>query len=213
MRADVSRISRAVRGRLAAEPALAACALGLLLLSPGATWSRTAHTAAHFLFAPLERRFSAASLDDPHAFTGVIALGGGSERIREACRLAQRLPHLRVFVSGAGDETAVRAMLGMELASCRLMLEDDSRNTHANARLSKSSLAPAPDQRWLLVTSAAHMPRAIGAFRKAGFPVEPWPVYDTAPGAASMLTVARHEWLGLLAYWLTGRSSELFPRP
>lgn len=213
MRADISRFSIAVRSGLACEPSLAAYVLGIVLLTAGAIWSRTAHNAAHFVFAPLESRFRPASLEDPRAITGVIALGGGIERIREACRLAQGLPHLRVFVSGAGDEISVRAVLGAELASCRLTLEDYSRNTHANARFSRSALAPAPGQRWLLVTSAAHMPRAIGAFRKAGFPVEPWPVYDTAPGAASMWTTARHEWLGLLAYWLAGRSSELFPRP
>ena len=121
--------------------------------------------------------------------------------------------HLKVFVSGAGDEQTIRSMLGLDLAACRVIFEDESRNTHGNAVFSKFALAPEPGQRWLLVTSAAHMPRAIGAFRKAGFPVEPWPVHDTVPSTHSLLAVARHEWLGLLAYWVAGRTSELFPGP
>jgi uncharacterized SAM-binding protein YcdF (DUF218 family) len=85
---------------------------------------------------------------------------------------------------------------------------------------------PQPGQRWLLVTSANHMPRAMGAFRKAGFTVEPWPVdyrtadkYDRylmfeAPSEGlRRLELAVHEWIGLIAYRLMGRSDELFPRP
>jgi hypothetical protein len=70
------------------------------------------------------------------------------------------------------------------------------------------------------------MPRAIGAFRAVSFPVEAYPVdwrtrgsEDAAlpfaifsAGLARMDTAA-HEWLGLLAYRLTGRSSALFPGP
>ncbi len=106
------------------------------------------------------------------------------------------------------------------------MLEDQSRDTWENAVFTKALVKPKPGQRWLLVTSAWHMPRAMGVFRKAGFPVEPWPVdYRTAgrrtPGACS----ARRPtgcggWRspstngsGLLAYWLRGRSAELFPGP
>lgn len=212
MPVDVSGISRRVRGRLSKEPSIAAGVLGLLVLTAGVIWTHTTPKAARLLLSPLEMRFQPTPLDDPLAFTGVIALGGGNARVREACRLGRLHPHLRVFVSGAGDEAIVRGLLGPELADCRLALENDSRNTHGNARLSKSALAPRPGERWLLVTSATHMPRAIGTFRKAGFPVEPWPVYDT-PLSEETILIARHEWLGLLAYWLSGRSTELFPRP
>ena len=80
-------------------------------------------------------------------------------------------------------------------------------------------------ERWLLVTSAQHMPRAVGCFRRVGFPVEAYPVdWHTFPrwqprfslqfGAGLALTDAVvHEWEGLLAYWLTGRTSALFPAP
>jgi uncharacterized SAM-binding protein YcdF (DUF218 family) len=62
-----------------------------------------------------------------------------------------------------------------------------------------------------LVTGASHMPRAIGSFRKAGFVVEPWPVYDLTVSGRPTMDVARHEWLGLFAYWAVGRTSALLP--
>ena len=70
------------------------------------------------------------------------------------------------------------------------------------------------------------MPRAIGAFRQAGFDVEPWPVDYRTRGRADLsrpfdkvseglrrVDVATREWVGLLAYWLAGRSDALFPAP
>ena len=78
----------------------------------------------------------------------------------------------------------------------------------------------------LLVTSAMHMPRSVGAFRKAGFAVEAWPVdWRTLPdqnllrlsrnllGGVGALNGVAHEIIGLTVYWATGRSSELFPGP
>ena len=83
-----------------------------------------------------------------------------------------------------------------------------------------------PGKRWLLITSAYHMPRAMGAFRQAGFDVEPWPVDYRTRGTADLtrpfdkvseglrrVDVATREWVGLLAYWVTGRSDALFPGP
>jgi hypothetical protein len=70
------------------------------------------------------------------------------------------------------------------------------------------------------------MPRAMGAFRRAGFKVEPWPVdyrtrgradltrpFDTVSEGLRRVDVAAREWVGLLAYRLSGRSSALFPAP
>jgi hypothetical protein len=66
----------------------------------------------------------------------------------------------------------------------------------------------------------------MGVFRKAGFAVEPWPVDYRTRGAADLtrpfdkvseglrrVDVAAREWVGLLAYWLRGRSDALFPAP
>jgi uncharacterized SAM-binding protein YcdF (DUF218 family) len=86
--------------------------------------------------------------------------------------------------------------------------------------------APKPGERWLLVTSAYHMPRSVGLFRKAGFDVEPYPVGWRAGGRDALLIfstlavdglertdLAVREWMGLAAYRLTGKIDRLLPGP
>jgi uncharacterized SAM-binding protein YcdF (DUF218 family) len=106
------------------------------------------------------------------------------------------------------------------------VLESSSRTTDENARFTRKLVSPKPGERWLLVTSAYHMPRSVGVFRKAGFDVEPYPVdwrtrgwidtsmpFDRLSGGLACADTAVHEWVGLLAYWMAGRSDALFPGP
>ena len=70
------------------------------------------------------------------------------------------------------------------------------------------------------------MPRSVGVFRAAGFAVEAFPVDYRTRGAIDLLRpfstlgdglrrtdTAMREWVGLLVYWLTGRTTELLPAP
>src|SRR3984893_15032575 len=152
------------------------------------------------LIIPLENRFPPW---DPTrgATAGIIVLGGAidglgpgdevllneaAERLTVPPELARRYPNARILFSGGsgallddGESEAKFALCLLEslgVSRGRIILEDHSRNTVENAVYSKAILQPKPDERWLLVTSAYHMPRAIGVFRKAGFPVEPYPV-------------------------------------
>ena len=120
-------------------------------------------------------------------------------------------------------DVAADILLSLGVAKERLTLERESRNTYENAVFSKAMVAPKPGERWLLVTSAFHMPRSVGLFRKAGFPVEPYPV-DWRVGrvldvdGVSLLGLRRadiavREWVGLVAYRLRGRIDDLFPAP
>ena len=108
----------------------------------------------------------------------------------------------------------------------RLTMERRSRNTQENAEFSKLIAAPKSGERWLLVTSAYHMPRSVGLFRKAGFAVEPYPVDWRVGKAADLLTfsavavdglertdIAMREWIGLAAYHLAGKTDAWFPGP
>jgi len=108
----------------------------------------------------------------------------------------------------------------------RIVLENDSRTTEENASLTMRLVAPKPGERWLLVTSAWHMPRSIGVFRKAGFDVEAYPVdwrtrgwidasetFDTVSAGLARADIAMHEWVGLVSYRLAGRTGELLPGP
>jgi uncharacterized SAM-binding protein YcdF (DUF218 family) len=167
---------------------------------------------------------------------GTISVGGEVERLIEGAALARRHPAARLVFTGGNPslfhddppESFFAAKLFEQLGvpASRLVLEDKSRNTVENAVFTRQLVDPKPGERWILVTSAMHMPRAVGVFRKADFAVEPYPVdWHTLPGASlffmprdllngvGALDAVSHELVGLLVYWITGRSSELFPRP
>jgi uncharacterized SAM-binding protein YcdF (DUF218 family) len=206
----------------------------------------------NLLLLPLEERFP--PWNPAHgAPDGIIVLGGSidpdlsrergtpalnetAERLTEAVALARRYPAARVaftggngsLVFGEGSEAdfALALFADLGVPRERVLLEGRSRNTVENARFTKALVKPAPGERWLLVTSAYHMPRAIGAFRAAGFPVEAYPVdWRTRAGIAVALPfisvadglkrtdTALREWIGLIAYRLSGRTSALFPGP
>jgi len=167
---------------------------------------------------------------------GTIAFYDGAARFVVTLELARRYPNARIVISGGSNSliyddgpeagVAVSEFEALGVSHDRISAEEQSRNTVENAVFSRLIANPQPGQRWLLVTSAFHMPRAIGTFRAAGFPVEAYPVdYRTrgpidAARPFSIMNVglgltdtAVHEWIGLLSYWLTGKTSELFPAP
>ncbi len=167
-------------------------------------------------------------------------LNEAGERLLEGAILANRFPDAKIAFSG-GDagilyksdseaEGAAALLTQLGVARDRLILESDARDTYENAVFLKKELAAKgeldPSKRWLLITSAYHMPRSMGAFRQADFTVEPWPVdYRTRGGADLMrpfdkvseglrrVDTAAREWVGLVAYWATGRTDALFPGP
>jgi uncharacterized SAM-binding protein YcdF (DUF218 family) len=173
---------------------------------------------------------------DVSAARDEVALNEAAERLTVAVELARRYPAARIVFSGGSgaliyDEGAeasfaLRMLEDLGIPRARILLEDRSRNTVENVIFSKALVQPKPGERWLLVTSAHHLPRAIGVFRKMGFPVEPYPVDWRTRGAPDALRpfatlgdglrrsdTAVREWVGLAVYWLTGRSSALFPGP
>jgi len=64
----------------------------------------------------------------------------------------------------------------MNVPADAMWLEDRSRNTYENALFSRQILDPRGIDRIILVTSAMHMPRAVGLFEHLGFEVIPAPV-------------------------------------
>lgn len=203
------------------------------------------------LLLPLENRFPQPVLRE--APTGLVVLGGmtdeaitkardavmltdAAERLTEAVALSLRYPSMRlVFTGGTGRpggdavteaDSARRFWLEMGVPAARMTFEDRSRNTWENGVFTKALVDPKPGEQWLLVTSASHMPRSVGIFRKVGFPIVPYPVdYHTAGNggdfkglrnaadAFNLLAIASHEWIGLVGYYLSGKTSALFPAP
>jgi uncharacterized SAM-binding protein YcdF (DUF218 family) len=205
------------------------------------------------LVLSLEERFAPPKVSREDGYAGLIILGGfedgwvtagrpglavneAAERLTEGVRLARRLPDAKVVYTGgvanllfAGAEAAEPVgeyLSDVSIGRQRTVLEAKSRNTHENATFTRAVLDPAPGSRWLLVTSAYHMPRAMGVFRAAGFNVTAYPVdfrtrgwgdalrpFDSIPAGLARLDLAAKEWIGLLAYRFTGRIDTLFPAP
>jgi uncharacterized SAM-binding protein YcdF (DUF218 family) len=222
--------------------------LGAFLVLVLCTWT----SLGALMIRPLENRFPRPD-PAPQAVAGIIVLGGGLEgainlarggyemnsggdRFVETAVLARRYPEARVVVSGGqgtvvlegeGDaDTAPRLLTALGVAPERLVLENRSRNTDENARFTREMVEPKPGETWLLVTSAFHMPRSVALFRKAGFPVVPWPTdyrttgregvgffRDNAGDALSNVMISIREWVGLFAYRLSGRTDELLASP
>lgn len=205
-----------------------------------------------FLAVPLEARFPPPPADMP-APDGIVVLGGSVdeflsadldrpilseavERLTAPVALKRKYPNARlVFTGGSGAlrearwseaDTVKRFWQDMGIDGPDVIYEGASRNTYENAVFTRDIVQPKPGARWLLVTSALHMPRSMGIFRKAGFDVVAFPVdFRTnmrmpslmpprfAPKAIALVDFAAHEWVGLLAYWMTGKTNALFPAP
>ncbi|WP_029586214.1 YdcF family protein [Bradyrhizobium sp. URHD0069] len=207
----------------------------------------------NLLLSPLESRFPSwdaargapdgivilgGSIDpDLSAVHHVTVFHGSVDRIIAGAALAHRYPKARIVFSGgsanlvADDaakeaDYAITVFEALGVSKARLIMERLSRNTQENAEFSKAIAAPKSGERWLLVTSAYHMPRSVGLFRKAGFAVEPYPVDWRTGRGADLLTFANlavdglertdaavREWMGLAAYRASGKIDELLPAP
>lgn len=236
-----TRWARAGR-RIAAAAGAMLLVAGLSPLGQALTW-------------PLEDRFPPADLDHGAPVVGIVVLGGAfdthvgrargvatlneaGERMTETIVLARRFPNARVVFSGGGGATrliyagqsesvdAETLLIAMGLDRKRLLLEDRSRDTYENALYTHALVRPQAGERWLLITSALHMPRAMGCFRQVGFDPAPWPVdyrtrgprdwlrfFDRPSEGWRRIDVVAREWIGLVVYWVAGRISSPFPAP
>lgn len=206
----------------------------------------------NMLLTPLEQRFPAGRYPPDGAIEGIIVLGGSYDTVSHSylstivlqedtepmavmVDLARRYPRAKIIFSGGTDpsypgpsEASIvkNYFISFGIDPARIVVEGRSQTTEENAQFSSQLLHPSPRSRWLLVTSAYHMPRSVGAFRHAGFNVYPFPVGARTHGWKDMwrpsstatdnfrrLDVALHEWLGLFDYKLKGFSDGWYPAP
>jgi uncharacterized SAM-binding protein YcdF (DUF218 family) len=167
---------------------------------------------------------------------GAAVVSAAADRIIAAAALAHRYPNTRVLYSGGSAsllsndareaDYAAELFESLGISKARLLMERQSRNTLENAEFSKALVAPKHGECWLLVTSAFHMPRSVGLFRKAGFEVKPYPVdwriggrndrfalSSVAVDGLARTDLAVREWMGLIAYRATGKTGDLLPGP
>jgi len=199
----------------------------------------------------LENRFPVPSpLGDN--VTGIVVLGGSvnvdimrargqptlnhnGDRLVQFVTLARQYPEARLVFAGGGsspgetDEAAfsMRVLADLGLDPRRVQIENRSTSTRENAVFAYEMVRPKPDESWLLVTSAAHMPRAVGAFRVAGWHVVPYPTgFATSPNRPKVFSLGwkpfeallhtrpyLYEFIALAVYRWRGWTSELLPAP
>lgn len=157
---------------------------------------------------------------------GQVLFNGAGERLTTGTRLLRQYPHFVVVHSGFSGRWDNSGMTESEMARLffteqgadlsRVIFEDRARDTYENALYTRHLPGVDVSRRWLLVTSALHMPRSMAVFEKLGWNVEPMPVdyrtgrtlqlldYSIIAGALDWQT-AIHELVGFAAYWATGR--------
>lgn len=172
---------------------------------------------------PLEQRFARPDL--PNSIDGVLVLGGGAdnpERFLAVAGLARSFPNARIVFSDIDANAGRTGFRQIGIDPSRTVIENRARNTWENISFAYALLKPRKSEKWVLVTSAYHIPRAMGVADKLGWDLIAWPVGSHGgPATLSLqftsnlekLEIAGHEWVGLLAYWVTGKSDRLFPRP
>jgi uncharacterized SAM-binding protein YcdF (DUF218 family) len=160
---------------------------------------------------------------------GQPALNGAAERMTAFLALARRYPQARlVFAGGSGDalhpETREEPTVRMFLEQQGFDANRVQRTTYENVVNAKALIRPGPEETWLLVQTAADIPARSACstskdgrlrryhaittrYRRNGLPD------SSATEAFEELDHALHEWIGLVVYYITGKTDRLFPAP
>jgi len=152
------------------------------------------------------------------------------ERITESAKIIKKFPNAKIIYSG-GNGTFSKPELGSdEVANIfykqlgvntdRIIFENKSRNTYENFIFSKKFI-DTDEEKWLLITSAYHMKRAMSVAKKLNLNLIPYPVdftlqkdfkwkfwYHKINFLYNMnnFQLASHEYIGLIVYYLTKKS-------
>ncbi|HDZ16060.1 MAG TPA: YdcF family protein [Methylophaga aminisulfidivorans] len=222
----------------------------IMLLMTVMSFSVMAYPVSDYLMYPLEKRFNAPEVL-PENISGIILLGGaeqlslsadwgtaqvgeGADRILTTAALARHYDDAPILVSGGSNliqqqgldnsaEVITTLLQQAGVSANRLILDTKARNTYENFVYLKPKL-PNLVGKYILVTSAFHMPRAVGIANKQHINVIAYPVdyrshqtknrywdFD-ALAHLNVLETAVHEWLGLTVYFLTGKTASWFPK-
>ena len=163
---------------------------------------------------------------------GEPTLLGDFGSLLEAARIAKLHPEAIILFSGYGtdprpmvSEAAIARQIleRMGVTPDRIRVEDRSRDTWQNLVYSKALVSPQAGESWILVGAAFHIPRSVAIARHLGWDLiaDPTSYLSVPPGSnlpqvdlvrkTDHLGLALHEWIGLLAYRLEGRTGTLFP--
>ena len=166
-------------------------------------------------------------------YWGQVETGGAIERELTFLHLAKKYPEAKLIYTGGSSslvhhefkeaDEAEKFFEYLDFDTSRIMFDRDARNTYENARLTIDKFNPEMKLPWVLITSAYHMPRSMGTFCALGWKVIPYPVDHRTQnnsltsvefnltGHMLDINLAIHEWLGLYVYYLTGKTTTIFP--
>lgn len=221
----ITTLAEAARGDARPRPAgpsgqllfafgvVAAVVALVMALEPAGARITASNAIGKALLIPLLGRFPHDAAITPANYAGIIVLGGSWRRTRYAAHIAARFPHLAIVVSGETDRRALAEFTKASVDPAWICFERRARNTWENGLYTRRLLGDQHGRRWLLVTSDFHAPRAVGVFRRLGIDATPMPVEELQLGSQRWLHHALHEWLGLLSYWVEGRTTALLPSP
>ena len=207
-------------------------------------WSASLPVTAGALCTSLEQRIQPVAIQDVPQRDVIVVLGGilgqalpprtepdlsdAADRILTAARLYRAGKAAKILVAAGNlpwsaaispEAVLIRdLLLEWGVPDHAVILESCSRNSYENAVNSLMLLEKLGLNRVLLVTSAAHMPRAAAVFRKAGVDVYPVPtdyqvvvsaqktIFDFLPSvdALQLSTMVIRERLGMVVYRLRG---------
>ena len=162
-----------------------------------------------------------------------VEVGNAAERNLSFLTLARQYPKAKlVFTGGTGSlinqeykaaDVAKNLFEQQDFDTKRILFERESRNTYENVIYSKKIVKPQKNENWILITTSWHMPRSVGIFCKSEWSVIPYPVdhqtnkdnlfridFDLLNNLYTLKTAIK-EWLGLFAYYLTGKTTSIFP--
>ena len=144
-------------------------------------------------------------------------------RLVEGIRIHRKLPQSKLILSGGGAfNTVAEAKIMADVAvilgvdSKDFILESESKDTKDQARLIQNIVS---DNRFVLVTSASHMPRSMALFEKRGMRPMPAPIghkikerqkitpamFFPSAGRIEKVERAFYEYLGLVWAKLRGQ--------
>ena len=161
-----------------------------------------------------------------------ISVNGSAERLIESIELIKKFKNAKIiFIGGSGvinrpdlghAQVAKSFYKKMGLLENKIIYENNSRNTYENILFSKKIAKPQKDQKWLLITSASHMKRALLIGSKHNWHLIPYAVdFQTMKklkfipnlnflSNLNAFQKGSHEWLGLITYYLMDRTNKIF---
>jgi len=161
-----------------------------------------------------------------------ISLNGSVERLTESIQLIKKYPKAKVFFAGgtgsiqypdlSHSEVAKKFYKSLGVDIQNIYFDDKSRNTYENIFFAKKKFDPNKDEKWVLITSAFHLKRAMSIGEKLEWAFIPYATDYKLPkkfkwklsinffGNLASFKNSSHEWVGIISYYLMGRSSKIF---